>query len=261
MTSETDKLFKQAEGLFQQRKLEEAARYYNEAAVLFRQEKQPMNAARAFAQSALCEKLLVGLEPLLEAASLSETAAQEALKAGNYAFARWQFREAALLYEREGDFEKYSTCFFESQDAFVRYLWYIFTTGKRQERFLEKPVRLSPWQRISALFQAFFGVVSRSLWGYGEKPFNTMIAGALVIVGCGAIYHLSGLTMVNGELQKISPFDALYMSGVTFSTLGYGDYVPTGWVKAISVFESLSGFLIVPLLIVALTRRYLRVYR
>lgn len=261
MSSEAEDLLREAEKLFREKQIEDAAQFYKEAGLLFRQDRESMRAAKAFSQSSLCEKLRTGFQPLLEAANLSEMAAREALKAKDYAYARWQFRDAGLLYEREGDFEKYSYCFVLSQDAFLEYLWTIFITGKKQERLKPGPLPASPAERLKALVQAVLGVVSRYLWGYGEKPGRLLLAGTGLVAVCGLLYYFSGQVAFHGKLYSIDIFDAFYMSGVTFSTLGYGDFTPLGWTRLVSFVESLSGFFLVPLFMISLTRRYLRVYR
>lgn len=260
MFADAQKLIQQAEALFKERKLEESVQYYNEAGMLCREKGDALQAAECFAQCALCEKMRTGLLPLLEAANWSEMAAREALKAGQFAFARWQFREAGLFYEREGDFEKYSRCFVDSQDAYVQYLWHVFTCGEKQER-IRGGVKAGWGERLLSLWLSFMGMVSRMIWGYGERPFNICFTAMAVILGSALIYQHSGLIAVHGAKSVLAFSDCLYLSGVTFSTLGYGDLAPLGWVRLLAFGESLAGFLMVPLLMIALTRRYLRLYR
>lgn len=258
--SEADKLIQQAEGLFREHKLEEAVQYYNEAGLIYRENKQHLEAAKCFSQCAFCDKIRAGISPLLEAANWSEMAAREAVIAGDFALARWQFREAGLCYEREGDFEKYSSCFVESQDAYVGYLWQLFKTGKKYDR--SRGVLPASWiERLIALWMTFMGLVSRSLWGYGEKPFNICFYAFSMISGCACLYYFSGHMFFHGVHVDPTILDAFYLSGVTFTTLGYGDFVPGGWARLVAMGESLSGFVMVPLLMIALTRRYLRLYR
>lgn len=259
--NDIDSLVEQAEQLFKDRKLEEAFHFYNEAGLAYRGIKESRKAAHCFAQAAQCEKIRTGFEPLLEAAHLSEMAAIESLKVKDYAFARWQFREAALLYEREGDFEKYSRCFTESQDAFLEYLWYVVISGKKQEHLKKTETTASLMDRINALGDAALGLLSKALWGYGEQPFRAVLSGFFIILGCALVYTYGGILNFNGTLRQAHFQEALYLSGITFSTLGYGDITPSGWLRFVAVLESLSGFLMGPLLVVALTRRYLRVYR
>jgi hypothetical protein len=59
-------------------------------------------------------------------------------------------------------------------------------------------------------------------------------------------------------VQKIDLFESLYLSIITYTTVGYGDYLPMGWIRAVAGLEALSGILFTPLFLIALTRRYLR---
>lgn len=256
-----DQLVHQAEQLFKERKLEEAFQFYKEAAFAYRQQKDVRKAAHCFSQAAHCEKIRTGLASLLEAANYNEMAAQEYLKAKDYALARWLFRDACLLYEREGDFEEYSRCYVQSQDAFLEYLWHVFISGKKQSRLNPRASAASWAERLGALGAAFFGLLSKIIWGYGEQPFRTVLCGLSIIVGTALIYTYGGPLNFNGVFRHAHYHEALYMSGITFSTVGFGDITPLGWLRFVALLEALSGFLMAPMLIIALTRRYLRVYR
>ena len=50
----------------------------------------------------------------------------------------------------------------------------------------------------------------------------------------------------------------LYFSAVTFTTLGYGDYHPTGRAQLIAVAEALTGALLMALVVAVFTYKYLR---
>jgi hypothetical protein len=50
----------------------------------------------------------------------------------------------------------------------------------------------------------------------------------------------------------------VYFSGVTFSTLGYGDYRPTEWVQVLTVTEALLGAVTIALVVVVFARKFIR---
>ena len=49
-----------------------------------------------------------------------------------------------------------------------------------------------------------------------------------------------------------------YFSAVTFTTLGYGDYHPVGWVKLIAAAEAFMGAATIALVTVIFARRFIR---
>ncbi|ASJ05210.1 hypothetical protein A3L01_07435 [Thermococcus barossii] len=52
--------------------------------------------------------------------------------------------------------------------------------------------------------------------------------------------------------------DILYYSMVTFTTLGYGDMHPTGWLKALSALEALTGAVFMALIVAVIARKWMR---
>ncbi|MCC6369620.1 MAG: potassium channel family protein [Bacteroidia bacterium] len=52
--------------------------------------------------------------------------------------------------------------------------------------------------------------------------------------------------------------NCLYYSGITFFTIGYGDYFASGWLKPIAVFEGFTGVFLMSYFTVAFVRKILR---
>jgi hypothetical protein len=46
---------------------------------------------------------------------------------------------------------------------------------------------------------------------------------------------------------------------VTFTTVGYGDIIAVGFNKAVAMLEAFCGIFIMPLFIIGLSRKYLRI--
>jgi hypothetical protein len=107
----------------------------------------------------------------------------------------------------------------------VRFSRYYYRTGWRAWRTIAD--LLPPGPRRETLLSVF-GPLSLlglfALWGAG------------LIVGFGLLHHAAAPR--DGGLA-----DSLYLSGVTFTTLGYGDVVPAGWAsRVLSVAEAATGF-------------------
>jgi hypothetical protein len=106
--------------------------------------------------------------------------------------------------------------------------------------------------------------------GYGYKPARALRFVIISIIGFGLLYSLIDLVLyfiagnsvtdlkdfiyscMNGFLKRI------YFSGITFTTIGYGDITPSNILsKIIAVIEGCLGVSIFSLLIVSLTKRYI----
>ncbi|WP_160135743.1 potassium channel family protein [Halococcus salsus] len=119
---------------------------------------------------------------------------------------------------------------------------------------------------------------ARWVMQYGEGIWTVVYTALVVIVLSAVLYPLSAV----GGLRRSSsgaaltyatggPLDpstvtgirnlvailaeSLYFSVVTFTTLGYGDWVPLGYAKGLAMAESLIGTFIASLLIYVLARR------
>lgn len=94
-----------------------------------------------------------------------------------------------------------------------------------------------------------------------------LVTGALVkpmrIVGlAAATIVLFSFAFLFGELKcdgkDVETFlDALYFSGLTFTTIGYGDITSTGFARFLAVLEGLLGIVLSSALVVSLVRRHI----
>lgn len=239
-------------------KIDQAFQTFDQAAKLFQEANEPLKAAVCFSSAATCWNIHTGWQPLRNAATRNESAALQALQAQDHAYAETLFSEAALLYEKEGDFTKYSYCYRRAKDARLVRLWKTFTSTQGQA---SGAVGLQPvsWSERAATFPSWlFGSLNRLIWGYGEMPFRTFGIACVVIVLSALCYYVSGSVLTGGFVQKIDLFESFYLSIITYTTVGYGDYLPMGWVRGVAALEALSGIFFTPLFLIALTRRYLR---
>jgi len=103
--------------------IREAFDSYDQAARYYRECGEHLTAAVCFSAAAMCWNIHTGSLPVHNAATRNELAAGEALKAKNFEYAGSLFREAALLYDKGGDWESYSSCLLKSQRADRKSLW------------------------------------------------------------------------------------------------------------------------------------------
>ena len=251
-------LEREAHRLRGEHKIDQAFQAFDQAAKLFQEAKEPLKAAVCFSSAATCWNIHTGWQPLRNAATRNESAALQAIEAKDYAYAETLFSEAALLYEKEGDFTKFSYCYRRAKDVRLARLWRTFI---QIEPSVQNAVGLQKvsWRgRISTFLSWIFGSLNRLIWGYGELPFRTFGIACAVIFFSAFCYYISGAVLTGGFEQKIDLFESFYMSIMTYTTVGYGDYIPMGWIRAVAAVEALSGILLTPLFLIALTRRYLR---
>ena len=257
------KLERDAHEFRAEKKIDLAFHAFDKAGKLFREAGDSFKAAICFASAATCWNQHTGHQSHQHAASRSESAAFEALKLKDYAYADSLFRQAALLYEKEADYFHYSRCYLHAEDAHLARLWQIVSTGHAVHLFgdFEADSNIGLSQRVKALFYFIPGLLSKLMWGYGEKPGRTLICNFFLILISAVVYWASGLIQVNGTQRAIELGEAIYFSVVTFTTVGYGDFLPLGWVRGISAAEALCGVVMMPLFLIGLTRRYLRMNR
>ena len=108
------------------------------------------------------------------------------------------------------------------------------------------------------MFSLFGLTISFIIWGYGERPSRTLLSGILIIF-LSAFLYLGGTLVKEGVIFKADFLEALYFSIITFTTVGYGDIAPLGALKIVAAVEAFCGIFIMPLFIIGLTRKYLRI--
>ena len=96
---------------------------------------------------------------------------------------------------------------------------------------------------------------------YGTNWVRLFLFSLLVIIGNAVPYafwstYIEGLPQTSHYLVRFA--NALYYSLVTFTTLGYGDMHPTGWLKALSALEALTGAVFMALIVAVIARKWMR---
>ena len=113
-------------------------------------------------------------------------------------------------------------------------------------------VWIYPLSRANEIIYAFYrdaieklnGEQSRSQLKYGERIQLAVKSYIELIINFASIYMLLPPEYFGGKITTYA--DALYFSGVTITTLGYGDISPMhNFSKFLSVYEVLCGFVLI----------------
>jgi hypothetical protein len=146
------------------------------------------------------------------------------------------FRRAKYLYSSCGDFDGASRCTVLERDCDRR------------------------WSK-SRVRRLILGIM-RGLWLYGESPIRILmsvltvwLSAALIYACCG--FAESGHATWDGREGFKHFAEALYLSIITLTTIGYGDFVPAAGIsRAIAGAEGMAGILLGAMLIITMQRRY-----
>lgn len=117
---------------------------------------------------------------------------------------------------------------------------------------------LVTWARCNEILFAFIvdaldktkdasdgGVRNESSLTYRKRIKLALLSYIELIINYAVIYFMMPLSWF-GEEKFGSVIDAVYFSGVTITTLGYGDYSPSFWVaKLLVIHQVLTGFTLV----------------
>lgn len=136
----------------------------------------------------------------------------------------------------------------------------------------ERPARQTPlkWLQWIAFDGILYWLIWRNCLGYLVRPMRPLVTGFLVILLGWAIYAFGASNdtiLYNGPLADgQSAMDVwngtmltpLYFSVTTFTTLGYGDFAPTGWLRFVAGLQALIGVGLIALFTVSWGRKMIR---
>jgi len=254
MENEPKLLEKEAYDFLAQDKLEESYSLFKKAAQEYRRAQNHKQASICYASAASCWCKKSGERTFYNAALAYEKGASEAIKDGDFEYASVLFKHAAINHERDGDFLDFSACFYRSKEAYRKFVTLCLLGSKDVKNKAYKSFGNFLRKVVSCLFLT----ISWLIWGHGEKPLRTFFTGLSLIAIAGVLYTLGNLSQ-SGTIFSPDFFEGIYFSVVTFTTVGYGDYTPVGFNKIVVVIESISGLFIIPVFIIGLSRKYLRV--
>lgn len=105
----------------------------------------------------------------------------------------------------------------------------------------------------------FPSLVMNILCGYGEKPYRIILTAMSTILLFALLYFSFGAIESPGyPSYSMRWFDYIYYSTITFTTVGYGDFVPKpfGLFRLMAAVEAFSGVFVTGLFIFTLARKY-----
>jgi len=109
-----------------------------------------------------------------------------------------------------------------------------------------------PFSRANEVFYSFLkdavekvnNKERKSTLAYGDRIHLALKSYVELLINFAVIYYLLPKEYFDGQIKTI--FDAIYFSGVTITTLGYGDISPKHvFPQLLSVYEVLCGFSLV----------------
>ena len=148
-------------------------------------------------------------------------------------------------------FESYRTLrhYFSDQGFYEDASWasYRGLTMEREHFFKTKDPRYFP------------SLLMDLLSGYTEKPNRVILASFTTIFLFAALYFILGVPQsVSAPAEPVSFLNCLYFSFITFTTVGFGDFVPkpSDFFRLLTCAEAFSGPFMAGLYVFTLTRRY-----
>ena len=118
----------------------------------------------------------------------------------------------------------------------------------RKKMFAEK--RYRGW-----LIDRIYG----GICGYGERPLHVAGLTLIVVFFFSLFYYaFSAFTKHGEQSYSLSYAESIYLSIVTFTTLGYGDYSPKAEFQLVATFEAFLGVFLLALLVFTFGRKMMR---
>ena len=192
-----------------------------------------------------------------------EIAVEHYLKASNLAEAAREWYIAAVACQRVGDFLRTPTPPVDLERAFRMYRRSVgafhncglFAEARELSYRLmvikmcrARELRLPWWQKLELV--AFWAIA-----GFGYRPLR-VVGSAVAFILCYALLYWSigGIVSTIPD-AKITFQQAVYFSGTTFSTVGYGDFVPAPHAQMIALTEAALGSFTMGLFVAVLAQR------
>ncbi len=193
-----------------------------------------------------------------------DLAVQEYLKASNLAEAAREWYMAAVACQRVGDFLLNDKPPTDLERAFRMYRRAVaayehcglFEEARRLSyRLMRLKLSRAGELRLSLLLRLelfLFWAVT----GFGFRPLRVLGFSLASIVAYGLVFRITDGVVTPGETPRTAGFwECLYFSGITFSTVGYGDFVPAPHMRFVALTEGALGVFCIGFFVVILANR------
>lgn len=134
--------------------------------------------------------------------------------------------------------------------------------------YLRKELTMRRYQESRCSVNRITSKIVDVFCGYGEDPLRVVLFSWALIFFSAIFYYFFGLrfagefhvfSLDNSLQQNVSFFfECLYYSVVTFTTLGYGDFIPIGVSRAIAALEAFTGSFTIALFVVVFVKKMTR---
>jgi hypothetical protein len=196
-------------------------------------------------------------------AGQEELAVENYLKASNLAESAREWFIAAVACQRVGDFLRSPKPPFDLERAFRMYRRAVgayqncglFAEARELSYRLmcikmrrSRELRLPWWQRIELV--AFWAIA-----GFGHRPFRVMGFAVFCVMCYALLYWCTDGILSANSIEKTTLSHAIYFSGTTFSTVGYGDFIPAPHTQLIALTEAALGSFTMGLFVAVLAHR------
>src|ERR1043165_1201211 len=91
--------------------------------------------------------------------------------------------------------------------------------------------------------------------GFGVRPFRVVVTGIALVLAFGFLFWTLDAVVPASEPHHVNLAEAIYFSGVTFSTIGYGDFVPASHARLLALLEGALGMITMSYFVVVLANR------
>jgi hypothetical protein len=146
------------------------------------------------------------------------------------------YRELEKIYGENNMDEKANDMYYKRTKLYYRYFW---------RRAIKKSRELP--SRIKDVFKSFLNLLFFWFCGHGERPLRALLISIFVILLFSGLYCIPNLILYSslspGVDYSFGLFQGFYFSIVTFTTLGFGDFVPKNSIgQTFVVIEVMLGY-------------------